>query len=673
MYSVSFFQSSLRDEKKRGGTPFPAINCRAIFRCPYGTEELDRRFSNRPCGTKKKRRHPFPGNKLPGYFQMSLRDKRLPGYFQICPRDKRKLDHCVSGYSIMKKSVIALIAVFLLIYILPLGVRPLVIPDEPRYAEIPREMIAAGDWIVPRLNGLRYFEKPVMGYWLNALSLSIFGENAFAVRFPSAMSVGISALILLILARRFPSASGSRHPETGSQKPASRNQHPETRNQHPASSILPPAIFLTSFEVFGVGAFSVLDSMLSLFLTGAMAAFFLAYMENRPAKRRLLFGVFGGFCGFAFLTKGFLAFAVPAVSIVPFILWERRWKDLPGILVPSVIAIFLISLPWCIAVHLKESDFWHYFFWVEHIQRFASDKAQHAEPFWFYIPTLIGGGLPWTFLLPAAIWGLKKTRPENPLIRFSICWFLFPFLFFSASSGKLGTYILPCFPPLAILIAAGLLTYFGENKKKAFTAAALILAALSIMVALLLVISQLTDILGIKAYNPAETWKWILGTIALLIWASLLIFSVRPADFRKKMAIYCAAPLVLMFSAHFLIPDQTAVRKAPGEFLLRHQDKIQPDTLIVSHETTLHAVCWTYKRADVYLFMDTGELEYGLNYDDSKHRLLDTEQFTKLVNENSGKHKIVLISKARDYEKYRAEIPKPSYEDDNGGFVFAQF
>ena len=83
----------------------------------------------------------------------------------------------------MRKSYIVIIGIFLLLYILPLGIRPIIIPDESRYAEIPREMIASGDWIVPRLNGLRYFEKPVMGYWLNALSIKLFGENAFAVRF----------------------------------------------------------------------------------------------------------------------------------------------------------------------------------------------------------------------------------------------------------------------------------------------------------------------------------------------------------------------------------------------------------------------------------------------------------------------------------------------------------
>ncbi len=95
-----------------------------------------------------------------------------------------------------------LTALFLAIYILPLGVRPLIIPDEARYAEIPREMVATGNWVVPHFNGLRYFEKPVFGYWTHAISIRLFGENNFAVRLPAPMSVGLSALLLFFLLDR---------------------------------------------------------------------------------------------------------------------------------------------------------------------------------------------------------------------------------------------------------------------------------------------------------------------------------------------------------------------------------------------------------------------------------------------------------------------------------------
>ena len=102
-----------------------------------------------------------------------------------------------------KKVTLIVFILFLLIYIVPLNVRPLVIPDETRYAEIGREMVETGDWIAPRLDGLRYFEKPVLGHWLNALSIKMLGENAFAVRLPSALAAGLSAMMLFFLVRRF--------------------------------------------------------------------------------------------------------------------------------------------------------------------------------------------------------------------------------------------------------------------------------------------------------------------------------------------------------------------------------------------------------------------------------------------------------------------------------------
>ncbi|MEN6427881.1 MAG: phospholipid carrier-dependent glycosyltransferase, partial [Phycisphaerales bacterium] len=199
----------------------------------------------------------------------------------------------------MKLSLL-LVGVFLLLYIVPLGVRPLVIPDETRYAEIPREMLASGDWLVPHLSGLRYFEKPPLGYWLNAVSVGLFGENAFAIRLPSAIAAGLTALLLFLWARRWTGAS--------------------------ATPLLATAVFLLSFEVMAVGVFCVLDSVLSLFVTATIVASDLACEQRTPRTRMILLVLAGVACGMAFLTKGFLALAVPVVVIVPFAFWQGRLK-----------------------------------------------------------------------------------------------------------------------------------------------------------------------------------------------------------------------------------------------------------------------------------------------------------------------------------------------------------
>ena len=373
-----------------------------------------------------------------------------------------------------------LFGVFLALYLLPLGVRPLVIPDEVRYGEVPREMLASGDWIVPHLNGLRYFEKPPLGYWLNAASMALFGENAFAIRLPSAIAAGLTALLLFAWARRF--------------------------TDDEAVPWLTTVVFLLSFEVLAIGAFCVLDSVLSLFLTAVIVTLHLAYEEQSPRKRMLLLVLAGIACGLAFLTKGFLALVVPAVVIVPFAYWQGRLKIcLRTAWVPLLTAVVVV-FPWGIAIHRREPDFWHYFFWVEHVDRFVSPNGgQHPAPFWFYAPVLIAGAMPWTFLIGPIVQGMRHANWKHPMIRLAGCWFALPLLLFSASSGKLGTYILPCFPPLAFLIAVGLLTCLRSGDTKGFVTGAwvLMLGAGALLLVLVTALLRMPEM-----YDRVAAWEW---------------------------------------------------------------------------------------------------------------------------------------------------------------------
>jgi 4-amino-4-deoxy-L-arabinose transferase len=550
----------------------------------------------------------------------------------------------------IRKSSLAIIALFFLVYIAPLGVTSISIPDESRYSEIPREMVASGEWVVPHLNGLRYFEKPVMGYWMNAFSIMLFGENGFAVRFPSAASTGISALILFFMVRRF--------------------------TEEYRSGLLSAAIFLTFLEVIGVGSLGLLDAPLSLFITSTMAFYFAAVMETHPVRKNLFLVLSGISCGLAFLTKGFLAFVLPLIIIVPYMVWERRFRDLlKSLWIPALSAI-LISLPWAILIHLREPDFWHFFFWHEHIKRFMGEEAQHKESFWYLFKILPLAILPWTFLIPAAWSGLRQrtlTLSDKSIMRFAVCWFLFPFLFFSASNGKMMTYILPCLPPLAILLAVGIHHYFINSGKKSFNIGALFHAGLII----LLIISSLSvQIIGIDYSRPfAHAWKLLFLLAGFLAWAVFLISSIRSWQPEKKIMFYAAAPLLFMFAAHFCIPDSTILHKMPGDFLLKHYDKIRKDTIIVTDEHLLSSACWFYGRINVYLIGEQGEFTYGLNYEDSKARHLNPGQFKEFILEHRESGRITLIAREKTYRAWKDEFPEPLFEDSNGegGSVFAQF
>jgi 4-amino-4-deoxy-L-arabinose transferase len=558
--------------------------------------------------------------------------------------------------NINKFTVLLLISFFLLAYILPLGVRDLVVPDETRYAEVPREMIAGGDWITPHINGLRYFEKPVMGYWVHAASLKAFGENNFAVRFPSALSVGLSAVLIFLLMRN-----------------AGRREDEEDRFYN----LLAPLIFLSCFEVFGVGNTAVLDNLFSFFLTATVACFFLS-SEAVPGsiREKLLLLVSGLFCGFAFLTKGFLALAVPVLTLAPYLVLERRYKDLFRMSWLPILTAVIVAAPWGIMIHLKEPDFWHFFFWNEHIRRFLADNAQHRESFWFFFLTAPAMFIPWTFVTPAAVRGIAAQfsgdDPKNRLLRVSLCWLVLPFLFFSLSRGKLLTYILPCFPPFAILMASGLRHLFKTSgPNRLFQGGT---AVTAMLFAVLLLAFPLVQFFGFDGFRPfRESWKVIMVINGLAFFVLLCVWSLKSRHLRGKLLLFGAASLFFFFMVHFTIPDLTREVKSPGPILEKYRQSVTRDNIIISDENSLRAVCWYLKRSDVYILGGAGEMDYGLTYPDAKGRQIDAKTAADLIQKNRGK--TILIARVKNAGQLHNQFPIPVFQDQNGptGYVFWRY
>lgn len=547
----------------------------------------------------------------------------------------------------MKRAGAILLVFFVMVYILPLGTRPIIIPDESRYSETPREMIESGDWISPKLMGVRYFEKPVFGYWLNAASMSLFGQNSFANRLPAAAAAGMSALLLMfLLARRV-------GPRTG---------------------LIGAGVMLSSALVFILGVFNVLDGTFSMCVTGTMVFFFMAYSEANVRRRIGMLCLCGVFCGFAFLTKGFLAFVFPALVVVPFLAWERKWKHFLTMPWIPALAAGLVALPWCVMIAIREPDFWNYFFWVEHVGRFLEPGGpQHPEPFWFFVPVLVGGALPWTALFPAAAAGVKKMGP-SPLVRFALCWLIFPFLFLSASGGKLGTYILPCLAPLAVIMAVGLESYLSGGGRRLFSAAALATAAFAAILGLTLIASQTTDAFYYHFYQSDETAKWVPVAVGLLIWAVLSALSARLLEWKRSLALFCAAPMFFFASTHGALSREMAIEKAPEAFLATCAPLVTSNTVLVSDDYVGPAVSWFFKRSDILLVGEGGELRYGLKYGNATSKLLSMERLNELIADvgHDGRNLVVIMDLER-YVKYGDPFPKANIEKIDAGFVMLLF
>ena len=553
-----------------------------------------------------------------------------------------------------KRYALLLIVFFLLAYIFPLGAGELLEPDETRYAEIPREMIASGDWTVPHLDNLRYFEKPALGYWVGAGSLLLFGENNFAVRLPSALAVGLSALLIFALAVRV--------------------RRPEDQN---LSALFTALVFLSSFEVFGVGNTAVLDSLFSFFVTATIAAFFFASEESPGSGRERIFLLLSGLsCGLAFLTKGFVAFAVPVLALVPYLLVQRRYVDLLRMSWLPLLAALLVSMPWALMIQAREPDFWRFFFWNEHIRRFLADNAQHRESFWFFVLTAPGMFIPWTFMIPAAVPGvraaLNASGAKGRLLKLSICWLALPFLFFSFSNGKLLTYILPCFPPAALLMSFGLFEAFSQERgKKRFQGGALFSAAIFGALLLAFLLLQFFGYDGIHPYS--KPWKMVMAVNGLLFLVIFCVGALRSKTLINKAFLFGVAPLLLFFIFHFAVPDATLAAKAPGSFLEQYKQGIDASTVVIADEDSLKSVCWFWKRTDVNIVGGAGELDYGLNYQDARGRGLDIKATLALIGENRGK--TILVARGKYFSQWAKQLPPPLFlaESKSSGYVLLRY
>ncbi|MBP2632820.1 MAG: hypothetical protein H6Q70_3448 [Firmicutes bacterium] len=294
---------------------------------------------------------------------------------------------------------------------------PLLDPDEPVYAETPKEMFLYNDFISPRIFGEYWYDKPPMYYWLVALSYKIFGINDFAARFPSA-----SLAVICIFAMWY---FGNKifNQRTGM-----------------ASAL----ILLTSIEYFYLGKAAVTDITLNLFLTCSLFSFI--------TKKYYLFYFFAGL---AVLTKGPIGLFFPSIIVIIYLVVTNNLKELTRIKLPLGIVIFSITaLPWYIIMyHLHGSIFIDTFLGFHNLTRFTTPEHPSGVVWYYYIPVLLIGFFPWNALLIQSIYhSFIHYRDKFSELIFLNIWFIVVFLFFSISQTKLVSYILPMYPPMAMLV-----------------------------------------------------------------------------------------------------------------------------------------------------------------------------------------------------------------------------
>jgi 4-amino-4-deoxy-L-arabinose transferase-like glycosyltransferase len=336
-----------------------------------------------------------------------------------------------------RSASIVLVLVFALIWFANLDYRRLIHPDEGRYAEIPREMVASGDWLTPRLDGIKYFEKPALQYWLTAAAYEAFGIHQWTARLWPALAGFAGVLFIGYVGLRLGG------PRLG---------------LYSAAALGGCLWYVLNAHIL------TLDSGLTLWMSVGFGALLLAQRSAATQRnQRIWMLIAWSALALAVLSKGLIGVVLPGASLFIYSLLTRDWAVWRRLHPLGGLTLFaLIAAPWFIAVSLANPEFFRFFFIHEHFERFLTNEHHREGAWWYFVPIFAGGILPWLTVLAwtaPRLWsGASVDSNGFSWQRFAQVWSAFIFVFFSVSSSKLPSYILPIFPALALVIGVQLAT-----------------------------------------------------------------------------------------------------------------------------------------------------------------------------------------------------------------------
>jgi 4-amino-4-deoxy-L-arabinose transferase-like glycosyltransferase len=468
-----------------------------------------------------------------------------------------------------------------------LGLRPLYNPDEGRYAQIPAEMLASGDWTVPHLDGLVYLEKPPLQYWATALSLATFGHNEWGARFVTAFSAALALGFVFLVGRRLWSAQRGL-----------------------AAAAMTASMLLYVF----MGQLTTLDMSLSCWLTIAIAAFCLAQSRRDTAPRATRGWMLACWAAMAAatLTKGLIGIVLPGCVLVLYTLLQRDWAAWKHLHIATGLALFLaLVLPWFIAVERAHPGAFDFLIVREHFQRYLTRMHERYQPWWYFAMILTLGSLPW---LPQAwralLGGWRASVPRGQFDGARVLWMsaAFTMLFFSLSDSKLAPYIVPVLAPLALLGSRD----DGAGLTDLRLAALLqVVLGIGIAVALPLYLRRELDADGTWTRATLAPWVYAVAATAVGAGGYALAIAVRhPARARRVLAAAgFAAALGLLAGGGTAIAGRYSARP-----LLERAGPLAAGAPLYTVET----FDWTlpfYAGRPVIPVVYRGELDYGLKAD----------------------------------------------------------
>jgi len=398
--------------------------------------------------------------------------------------------------------------------------------DEPRYAQVAREMLARHDWVTPVLGGVPWLEKPPLFYWQAMLAYAAFGVNDFAARLPSSVDATLLVVAVFFFLRRF----------------------------RPEFQLDGALITAAGAAMIGFGRAASTDMPLAAMFAIGMLAWY-AWHET---SSKIWLAVFYIFMGLGVLAKGPVAVFLAGVVIGIYALLRRESQVVKRTLwLPGILVFCCVALPWYVLVQLRNPEFLRVFILQHNLERFGSNLYHHREPFWFYIPIALLGLLPWTaFAVDAVIlnarrwWSERRAIPGDGLGLFLLIWLIVPILFFSFSQSKLPGYILPALPASSLLIVE----YLSRNQGKPFKKSVIVVHSL-LSVGLIVPATLISTIILTHHFPWGRSTALlfaIAGGLAGLCVLALTRYGVRALRFVTLVPLLIAVSAVLRLGAPVL-------------------------------------------------------------------------------------------------------------------------
>lgn len=520
-----------------------------------------------------------------------------------------------------RNNLLLLTALSSLMFFWMLGGHGLLEPDEGRYSEIPREMMETGDYVTPRLNGVLYFEKPVLHYWLTASAFTVMGKTELASRFwPAALAVvGVLFTYWLgayLYGKRAGFAAG--------------------------------VILASSLLYFAIAQINLTDMPVSAFITIAMVSFLMARLSDR---RWLL--LFYTAMALAVLTKGLIGVVLPGAVVFWYMIATRRWSIIKDTLyLPGIALFFALTVPWFWAVCRANPDFFNFFFIHEHFIRYATKVHNRYEPAWFFLPILLVGTIPWTGFIPQALVQAVKGRDswnESSWAGVYLAlWFAVIFAFFSLSSSKLIPYIVPVLPPLAILVGRTVVGMWDGGDRRSMLVGLSLSSLLTVLFGVAFAVyPYVQDRLPSELLIPQLVHKGMI----LLVGTVMAWWAYRKGSLGKVLIWLAVTGIIFTFSfkTGFSLYDRINSSRQLSDIIKPH---LSQDDLVVQYGEYNQGIPFYLERRNV-LVNYLGELEFGAKRETDPSWFIDGQEFLTLWK---GDRRIFVVIPARVWPQVQEKL-----------------